>query len=451
MLSRKLQVLLNTLQKLLRKNAHQRVRYIIHKVHEEDLAVVYHFLNEYQQDTIFSLIDDPERKAELLQKLDPPVSQRLIEDLSVPTIVDIIDQMYDDDAADLIQDLPEEKKQAILGRLKKDDREDIRDLMQYDDDTAGGLMTTDFVAVPSSYTAHQVMGVVQDAGEEAEMVFYIYAYDENERLEGVVSLREVVQADENAVLADFMETDIHKVRANIDQEDVAKVISRYDILAVPVVDEENRMLGIVTVDDIIDVIREEATEDILKLVGTGEELLEDYSVKKSIVSRLPWLLATWMGGILVMQLVNHYESQLSQVVALTAFFPIILGMSGNLGQQSATIIVRGLAIGRVDISQLASTIGKEAMTGLIIGLVYGSALAMLAWVQYGAEVAMIPLVVGLSQWIGMTMASIFGAAVPMLLTRFNIDPAVATGPIVTTTLDMLAMWVFMAIASILIF
>ncbi len=451
MLTRKLQVLRNTITKLLRKNAHRRLQFIIEKVHVADLSVVFRFLNEEQQDTLFSLLPSPLNRAELLENLDENIGQRLIEGYSAPQIAEVVKNMSDDDAADLIQDFDPEKVAAILGLLKKDDREDIRELIRWEEESAGGLMTTDFVSIPSSFTVGQATEVVQQTGDDAEMVFYIYVVDEEERLEGVISLREIVQNEDDLPVTELMETDIHKVRPDRDQEDVARIISRYDLLAVPVVDEENRILGIVTVDDIIDVIREEATEDILQLVGADEKLFEQYSVKQNIVSRLPWLLATWIGGVFVMRLVGHYESELSQVIALTAFFPVILGMSGNLGQQSATIIVRGLAIGQVDVTALASTVSKEAVTGFVIGLVYGAAIGGVAWFQFGGDVLKIPLVVALSQATCMIVAAVFGAFVPLSLSRLKVDPAVATGPIVTTTLDIVGMFIYMQIATALIF
>lgn len=451
MLSHKLQVLLNSVTKLLRKNAYQRVLGIVEKVHMADLAVIFRFLNEEQQETLFQLLRQPEVRAELLENLDDPIGQRLISDYSAEEISEVINLMATDDATDLIQNLPKPKVDLILSMLKKDDREELEDLISYEDDTAGGLMVTDFISISIHKTAGEALEIIRETGDEAETVFYLYAVDDSHRLMGVVSLRDVLQADEESTLESIMQTDIYKVRSSIDQEEVAKIISRYDLLAVPVVDEENRIIGIVTVDDIIDVIREENTEDILKLVGADENLFEDYSIKKSIMSRFPWLLATWFGGLVVMKLVGAYEEQFSQVVALTAFFPVILGMSGNVGQQSATIIVRGLAIGQVDVSQLASTVAKETAIGLVIGLIYGSALALAAWFEFGADIAMIPLVVGLSQCVGMMVAAVSGSLFPMILTRLNFDPAVATGPLVTTSLDLIGMGIYIAFAAALIF
>lgn len=451
MLSHKQQVLLNTITKLLRKNAHRRVRDIIHKVHTADLAIIFEFLNESQHVTIFNLLTDNQKRVELLEYLEGGTASKLIKDYSAYEIAELVNEMSTDDATDLIQEFEEAKVQEILSLLKKDDREDFEELMAYEDDTAGGLMATDFLSITADTPIHKVLEQIQASGDDAEMVFYIYAIDEDGRLVGVASLREIVQADENQLLEDIMETDIYKAKVNMDQEEVAHMISQYDLLAVPVVDDENIIIGIVTVDDIIDVIREENTEDMLRLIGADEDLFDDYSVKRNIISRFPWLLATWFGGIVVMKLVGAYEDQLKQFVALTAFFPVILGMSGNVGQQSATIIVRGLAIGKVDVSRLASTVGKEALTGLVIGLIYGLALAGAAWFEFGAEVAMIPIVVGLSQCAGMTVAAMAGALFPMLLTRLDADPAVATGPLVTTSLDLIGMWIYIAFATLFIF
>jgi magnesium transporter len=456
-LSRKQQVLLQTISKLARKNAHRRLQYIVEKVHPVDLAIAFRFLNEEQQHLIFSLLPSTELQAEFLENLDDNIVEFLLADLLPQQIADLVDFMGMDEATDIIQGLDPEKAERVLALIQKDDRDELKTLISFEEDTAGGLMTTDFMAVNSATTAHELIDMIQQAGDEAETVFYIYAIDESDRLEGVVTLREVVQADPDTPLHDFMETDLHKVRPNVDQEVAAKYIEAYDLLALPVVDEENRLLGIITVDDIIDVIREENTEDLLRMVGADEELFDDYSLRRNIMSRMPWLLATWFGGIMVMHLIGLYENQLSKVVALAAFFPIILGMSGNVGQQSATIIVRGLAIGKVDVTRLISTIIKEAMTGLVIGLLYGTGLALVSWYQYHdvdsvtAHLAKIPFVVGLGQALGMMIAAILGSSIPLLLNKFKVDPAVATGPLVATGSDLICMWIFMSLASLMIF
>lgn len=457
MLSRKQQVLLKTINKLLAKNAHRRLQYIVEKVHAADLAVAFRFLSEEQQLLVFQLLPSTEQKSELLANLDYTVVEFLLADLSPQQIADLVGEMGTDEAADLMQLLEQDKLQKVLALIQKDDREELKSLISFDEDSAGGLMSTEHLAVLSTLTVRQVLEVVQKAGDEAETTFYIYVVDSDERLEGVVSLRELVQADPDLPVVDIMETDIHKVRPDVDQEEVAKIIEAYDLLAVPVVDAENRLLGIITVDDIIDVIREENTEDLLRMVGASDELLEDYSLRRNVLSRIPWLFATLLGGILIMQLIGSFEEQLSQVVILAAFFPVILGMSGNVGTQSATIIVRGLAIGRVDVSRLLATVGKETLTGLVIGLLYGVILALVAWFRYHdsaetvANIGRIPIVVGLGQATGMTLAASLGSAIPMVLNRLKLDPAVATGPLVTTSLDFVCMSIFMLYASLLLF
>jgi len=407
------------------------------------------FLSEDQQDIVFGLLSENSRKAEVLSYLEDAIVERLIADYSVTSIAAILKEMDDDDAADLLANVDEEKAGQILRLMGREEREEIEDLLSYEDDTAGGIMTTDFVMLRPEMTASQALIEVQRQGEEPEMVFYLYVVDDDERLVGVVSLREVVQAPGETLIESIMTRDIKKVRTDTDQEEVASVIARYDLLAVPVVDAENVLSGIITVDDVIDVIRAEATEDILKQAGVHEELLDDYSVRRNVTSRLPWLLATWGGGIIVMNLISSYQDSLQKVLPLAAFIPIVLGMAGNMGSQSATIIVRGIALGKVDVNRIFSTIAKEALTGLIMGCFYGFLLGTVAFAKY-SEIPKLGLVVGLAMCSGITIASIVGTLIPMIMQKLKVDPAIATGPFVATILDMTGIFVYFHISMLLL-
>ncbi len=449
MLQRKQEVLLNTTRKLLRKNAHIRLKHIVEHVHPADVAVLFRFLPDEHQDIIFSLLSENKRRAEVMSHLEDVIINRLLSEYDINDVAEIIKEMDDDDAADMLANLDEDQSAAVLKLIGREEREEIEDLLRYDEDTAGGLMTTDLISLPAEMTADEALKEIKRQGEEPEMVFYLYLVDDDGRLIGVVSLREVVQSPGDTILEDIMTRNIHKVRTDTDQEEVASIIARYDLLAAPVVDEENVLMGIVTVDDIIDVIREEATEDILKLVGAHEELLEDYSLRRNVMSRLPWLLATWMGGILVMKLMGGYEDTLKKVLPLAAFIPVVIGMAGNLGTQSATIVVRGIALGKVDVNRLWDTVGKETMTGLVLGTFYGTALGVVAYFQYD-EIPLLSVVVGLALCCSMLIAAMVGTLVPMVLHRMNVDPAVATGPFVTTSIDLVGVFVYFQISILLL-
>jgi magnesium transporter len=277
------------------------------------------------------------------------------------------------------------------------------------------------------------------------MVFYVYAKDEEGRLSGVVSLRQLVTAAGDTPLEKFMTTDVLSVQTHMDQEEVAKLVARYDILAVPVVDDNNRLMGIVTVDDVIDIFREEATEDILKMAGVGEEFVETKSIFKSTRIRLPWLFASCLGGIFAFYVIGRFEESLTRLTYLAAFIPVIMGMGGNIGTQSSTIVVRGLATGRLNIRDIWAVVGKEMAVGFILGLVYGLLIGSVAQLQYNT--LMLALAVCLAVLCSMSVAALVGSLVPMLLARINIDPAVATGPFVTTAIDIISVYFYFTIAT----
>jgi magnesium transporter len=272
--------------------------------------------------------------------------------------------------------------------------------------------------------------------------------DEFGKLVGVVSLRQLVVVLPETPLKDFMTPDVVSVRTDMDQEEVAKTVARYDILAVPVVDETNRLVGIVTVDDVIDIFRREATEDILKMAGAGEEFVETKSVLKSTRIRLPWLFASCIGGIIAFFIINRFEASLNRYVYLAAFIPVIMGMGGNIGTQSSTIVVRGLATGRISIGEIWSVVAKELTVGFILGAVYGVLIGAVA--QYRYSMHLLALSVGSAVICSMAVAALVGSLVPMVFARVHIDPAVATGPFVTTAMDIISVFFYFSIATTLL-
>jgi magnesium transporter len=245
-----------------------------------------------------------------------------------------------------------------------------------------------------------------------------------------------------------MVTDVFSVKTDMDQEEVARLVARYDILAVPVVDENNRLVGIVTVDDVIDIIRTEATEDILKMAGVGEEYIETKSVIKSTRIRLPWLFASLIGGIVAFFIIGHFDGILSEVTYLAAFIPVIMGMGGNIGTQSSTIVVRGLATGRLNVRDIWRVVTKELCIGMILGMVYGLIIAAVAQVSYNTIALAVS--VGLALMSSMSIAALVGSLVPMIMARINVDPAVATGPFVTTSIDIISVFFYFIIATTLL-
>ena len=441
-------ILVESVKRLLRRDATTRLRKIVKKTHAADLSLVFHSLSIPNQGRLFNLIDDIEIKGEVFSNVGEDTVLNLIEDLNLDDVVEILDLMPKDDVADLLGRLPVEKSDVILEMMKKEGSEEVEGLLHYGDDTAGGIMVPDFIALREDTTARTAIESLQEEHLDVEMPFYLYVVDANGKLIGVSSLRQLVVVPPNTPLKDFMTTDVFAVKTDMDQEEVAKIVARYDILAVPVVDDTNQLVGIVTVDDVIDIIREEATEDILKMAGAGGDFVETKSIFKNIKMRMPWLFASCIGGIIASFIIGYFQESLSKLAYLAAFIPVIMGMGGNIGVQSATITVRGLATGRLNIRDIWSVVSKQLMVGLILGLLYGTVVGLVAQLKYSRE--LFALSVGIAVLCSMTMAALAGSLVPMTLAKINIDPAIASGPFVTTAIDIISVTLYFIIATTLL-
>ena len=441
-------ILVESIKRLLRRGAASHLSKIVNKTHAADLSIVFRSLSRSEQFRLFEMINDTEKKGELLSELDEDSVVDLVEAFALEDIVVILDSMPSDDVADLLGRLPAEKSQAILERMNRPDSEAVEGLLRYGDDTAGGIMVPDFISFKEEVTAKEAIESLQKEHFDVEMPFYLYVVDDDGRLVGVSSLRQLVVVPSETPLKQFMTTDVVCVQTDMDQEEVARIVARYDILAVPVVDEGNRLVGIVTVDDVIDIIRREATEDILKMAGAGEEFVETKSVLKSTRIRLPWLFASCLGGIVAFFIISKFEHSLSKVAYLAAFIPVIMGMGGNIGTQSSTIVVRGLATGRLNVQDIWSVVFKELSVGVLLGLLYGLLIGSVAHMRY--SMFALALSVSLAVLSSMTTAALVGSLVPMVFARINVDPAVATGPFVTTAIDIVSVFFYFMIATTLL-
>jgi len=442
-------ILVDSIRRLLRRNAISNLRKIISKTHGADLSVVFRSLSLEAQHRIFELIEDPEHKGIVLNELDEYGLNDLTQGMAIEELIGILDHMQSDDVADLIGRLPEERADAILKKMAAKESEEVEDLLRYGDDTAGGIMVPEFIALREDVTAEEAITSLQkEEHMEVEMPFYLYVVDEYKRLVGVISLRQLVVTPGSTPLREFMTTEVFSVQTDMDQEEVAKLVARYDILAVPVVDASNVLVGIVTVDDVIDIFREEATEDILKMAGVGEDFVETKSVMRSTRIRLPWLFASCIGGIIAFFIIGHFEASLSRFAFLAAFIPVIMGMGGNIGTQSSTIVVRGLATGRLNVRDIWGVVSKELAIGLILGLVYGCLIGLVAQVHY--DMVALTVSVAAALMCSMSVAALVGSMVPMAFARIQIDPAVATGPFVTTAIDIISVFFYFKIATLLL-
>ena len=445
--SNEITILRDTFRRLLRRRATTNIVKLIDKTHPADLALLFRYFNDIEQDEIFSDLKESETTAEFLSELDESIAIRLLENESPERIAQILEKASSNEQAYLMGLVDEKYANSVIDLLKAEKQEELEEMMAYPEDSAGILMYTDVFTLHEDTKAKDAIYALQDQ-EGAEMVFYLYTLDNDGRLTGVISLRDLVTTPGDTMLKDIMSKQIHVVRPETDQEEVARIVSQYNFLAVPVVDSEERLLGIVTVDDVVDVIREEATEDFLQLVGAGKdrEILLKSSWENARM-RVPWLFASWVGGILAALIIGIFDDVLKSTIALAAFIPVIMGMGGNIGTQSSTMIVRGLATGRVSLENSVKILFKEIRVGLILGILYGLLLGVVAIFQFIDVSPMIGIVVGLSICISMIIAATIGSLVPLILNRFEIDPAIATGPFVTTAIDILGVAFYFVVAG----
>ena len=449
MQNEQIKILTASLKRLLRRGATRQLQNIINKTHMADLAIALKELPSANREKLFLLIDKPEQIGTLFSTLDETFFFEFVKNIEFEKLVNVFNQMASDDAAALLSLLDEELSDKILSKMQKKESDNVEQIMSYGEDTAGSLMVTDFIALKEDVSAKQVIEALQNKYLDVEMPFYIYVIDEYGNLVGVSSLRQLVVVHPDLPLKNFMTKDIVSVKTYTDREEVASLVSRYDYLAVPVVDDDNRIVGIVTVDDVIDILHEVATEDILKMAGVGEEYIETQTVLRGTRIRLPWLFASFLGGVAAFFIIGGFEENLVKFTSLAAFIPVIMGMGGNIGTQSSTIVVRGIATGRIDLSDFKEVVLKEFLVGLILGLVYGLFIGIIARFIFAAEPFAMALsfAVGLAIISSMTIAALVGSTVPLILERLHIDPAVATGPFVTTSIDIVSVYCYFMIAS----
>ncbi|WP_457577151.1 magnesium transporter [Desulfomarina sp.] len=441
-------VILDMVRRLNRRGATSNLAKLISKTHPADMAWVFRHLTKDERTAVFNIIGKSEFVGEFLSELDDAFVIELVKELDPPYMAEILSDMPSDDAVDLLEIIPEDLADKIREHMKKKDREEVDELMQYHPESAGGLMSPDFMYLDEELTAGDAINAIQNRGEDKEMVFYLYITHGDCKLSGVISLRELLLHPAEQKLKEIMNPNVISVSTDTERGEVAHVVSQYNILAVPVVDSNYTLVGIVTVDDIIDVIREEATEEFLQMAGAGKDreiLLK--STKESAFIRAPWLFASWIGGIVTMFVIGSFEHELAKVIALASFIPIVTGMGGNIAVQSSTIVVRGIATGRINMNEAYKVVFKEIRVGIILGLVYGMVLGVVAFLGF-AEPPLLGVVVGGAVLSSMVMSAFVGTSIPLIFKRFDIDAAIATGPFVTTSIDILSTLLYLWFAKV---
>lgn len=422
-------------------------------MHSADIAEVLENLEADQCVQVFGLLSD-EKATEVLEETGSEQFVDLLEQLSYDKKVRLLDQMSQDDIVDKLGELHPEQQHEIIALLDYDDATDVKELLVYEEGTAGRIMTKDYVALREDYSVYYAIETLRAIAPDAETIYYLYVVDAHERLVGVLSLRELIVAAPNKPVSALMNERIITVNVLDDQEDVAKVVSKYDLLAVPVIDSQGGLKGIITVDDVLDVIEEEATEDIFKFAGTSEtEVYENDTslglrVWNSVRSRLPWLIVTIFGGLMSATILSSFQGTISANATLAMFMPLLTGMGGNVGTQSSTITVRNIATHVIEGTGVFRTLVHEISVGLLVGIVCSLVVAGAAIFMKGEY--HIALIVGIAMWANMTTAATIGTIVPLVFKRIGVDPAVASAPFITTTIDLTGLTIYFTLATVML-
>jgi len=361
---------------------------------------------------------------------------------------DIISEMSSNELADMLGNIDEKTQHTILEGMEEDLREEIEELLSFNPETAGGIMATEFVSVQETMTIDETLTFLRDISPNAETPYYIYVLDEQDVLKGIVPIRAILTSLPSVLLKDVMLENVATIPVEMDQEEVSNIFQKYGYMAMPVVDDQDVMLGIITVDDIMEVLSDEHTEDMYRLAGLDEEEEIDGTVMDSIKSRLPWLLVNLVTAILASATVSLFDATISKVVALAVFMPLVTGMGGNAGTQTLTLIIRGIALGEIDYENKKEILRKEFLVGIIHGVSLGLIVAVLGGLWEGNFV--FGLVIGVAMFLNMVIAALSGFYVPLLLKKMGVDPALASAVFVTTMTDVLGFFFFLGFATIMI-
>ncbi len=418
---------------------------MLDEIYPIDIAII---LEDIEDELLerFCYMVDKERLAEIVEESDINLQMKILENFHIDEIIEIFSYMSNDDVTDILGTLPFKLRKDILRSMKKGDSGEIEHLLGYPPDSAGGIMTTEYLALRSNLTIKDALMKIKDIGPETEILEVIFVIDSYKKLIGTVKLRDMLTASENNYLIDIMNDNIISAYPEDPQEEVSLLVSKYDLTVIPVVNHRDALLGVITVDDIIDVISEEHTEDVLGLGGVGKEERIHSSLSESVRKRLPWLFVNLATALLGSIVISQFEETIEQVVALAAIMPIIAALGGNSGSQSLSVVIRGLALGELNIKGNWRLLLKQIALGLINGFAVGIVSGFVMYIKYGNPY--LGLIVVLAMIGNMIVGSFFGFLIPVILKSIDIDPALASSIFVTATTDVFGFFIFLLLAKI---
>ena len=435
---------------LLNEGKYAKLKEEINEENAPNLAEFFEEIPEDKRILVFRLLTK-DNAAETFAYMDSDMQEEIVNSVTDNEVETIINELSVDDAVDFLSELPANVVTRVLKSVSEDRRKTINRFLNYPEDSAGSIMTIEFMAIHQDYTVGKAMELIRKTGIDKETIYTCYVVDSRKKLVGVVSLRNLLLSNDEEKVSDIMEDDVIFVRTLDDQEDTANIFKKYNLIALPVVDNEQRLVGIITVDDIVDVIEEENTEDIEKMSALLPS--EDQYLKTSVFTlsknRIIWLLVLMISGTLSSAIISGYNSVLSSSVILAAFLPILMDTGGNAGSQASTLIIRGMAIGEIEMSDVLSVVWKELRVGAICGVVLGF-VNFIRILALGGTPMAVHITVSISLAITVVVSKTIGCMLPMLAKKLRFDPAIMAGPLITTVVDSVSLVIFFNVAKILV-
>jgi magnesium transporter len=434
------------LRKLIDEKNEKEVKSLMYPLHPADIAEIMEDLNIEQAIFIFLLLEG-EQASDVLVEIPENDRRRFLKELPPETIASkFIEFMDSDDAADIVADLDEERKIEVLNEIEDFEQAgDIVDLLDYEEDTAGGIMAKELVKVNENWTVATCLKEISKQAQEVDEIYYIYVVDDTEKLKGVLSLKKLIITNTNTKISNIYNSEIKMVNTSVRQEEIAEIMDKYDLVAIPVVDEIGRLKGRITFDDVIDFIREEAEKDYQMVSGITGDVEPGDKVWEILRARLPWLLIGLVGGILGAVVLGSHEETLAKVTELAFFIPLIAAMAGNVGVQSSSIVVQSIASGVKDLETTSRRLFKEVSIALATAAIFASLIFAYNAMRQGDM--NLTYAVSLSLFIVILFASLVGTVIPLILNRFKIDPALATGPFITTMNDIVGLMIYLLVGK----
>jgi magnesium transporter len=424
---------------------HGAILNILVDLHPADIADVFTQIGKDDRRVLFNLLPT-ETASDVLTELDAPLVEQILEKIPAQKISTLVDAMDSDDAADIVSDLPEDIAHHVLREVNDEVLEDVKELLTYEEDTAGGIMALEFISVNQNFSVTETIEVIRSLRDEVEHVHRIWVVDNHNILLGTVSLKDLVLASPQTPISKITSAHIRFVSTDMDQEEVALIFRKYDLVVVPVVNEKRQLVGQITIDDIVDVLEEEASEDITIFAGANDEEFQESSFLKISWKRLPWLMLAFCGEMVSAFILQSFERTITELIALTFFMPVIMAMGGNSGVQASVIVIRGLATGEIALSGTWKRFLRELRVSLFISIVLGTSMFFI--VGFWLQNMFIGAVIALALNLVILQAATFGGVVPFALKKMNIDPALASGPFITTFNDILGLLIYLGVITL---